>query len=116
MLNDWSHKVRAILKEYCQGNIKKLLPSLSQSGNIRFYFGQQKLCMDNNQGSRLSLSVLQCQHLLTFEGQGSDNCGRERKLLRTAARCSACVRLDSKLEPRTVPRVNAFNIYVALNI
>ena len=48
MLNDWSHKVRAILKEYCPGNIKKLLPSLSQSGNTRFYFGHQKLCMDNN--------------------------------------------------------------------
>ena len=47
MLNDWSHKVRAILKEYCPGNIKKLLPSLSQSGNTRFYFGHQKLCMDN---------------------------------------------------------------------
>ena len=49
MLNDWSHKVRAILKEYCPGNIKKLLPSLSQSGNTRFYFGHQKLCMDNNE-------------------------------------------------------------------
>ena len=48
MLNDWSHKVRAILKEYCPGNIKKILPSLSQSGNTRFYFGHQKLCMDNN--------------------------------------------------------------------
>ena len=48
MLNDWSHKVRAILKEYCPGNIKNLLPSLSQSGNTRFYFGHQKLCMDNN--------------------------------------------------------------------
>ena len=48
MLNDWSHKVRAILKEYCPGNIEKLLPSLSQSGNTRFYFGHQKLCMDNN--------------------------------------------------------------------
>ena len=48
MLNDWSHKVRAILKEYCPGNIKKLLPSLSQSGNTRFYFDHQKLCMDNN--------------------------------------------------------------------
>ena len=47
MLNDWSHKVRAILK-YCPGNIKKILPSLSQSGNTRFYFGHQKLCMDNN--------------------------------------------------------------------
>ena len=23
MLNDWSHKVWAILKNYCQGNIKK---------------------------------------------------------------------------------------------
>ena len=48
MLNDWSHKVRAILKEYCPGNIKKLLPSVSQSGNTRFYFGHQKLLMDNN--------------------------------------------------------------------
>ena len=48
MLNDWSPKVRAILKEYCPGNIKKLLPSLSQSGNTRFLFGYQKLCMDNN--------------------------------------------------------------------
>ena len=55
MLNDWSHKVRAILKEYCPGNIKKLLPSLSQSGNTRFYFGHQKLCMDNN---KTYLSIL----------------------------------------------------------
>ena len=49
MLNDWSHKVRAILKKYCLGNIKKILPSLSQSAwNTRFYFGHQKSCMDNN--------------------------------------------------------------------
>ena len=26
MLNDWSHKVRAILKKYCPGNIKKYCP------------------------------------------------------------------------------------------
>ena len=37
-----------ILYKYCPGNIKKILPSLSQSGNTRFYFGHQKLCMDNN--------------------------------------------------------------------
>ena len=48
MLNDWSHKVRPIFKRYCPGNIKKILPSLSQSGNIRFYFDHKKLCMDNN--------------------------------------------------------------------
>ena len=49
MLNDWSHKVRAILKKYCPGNIKKILPYLSQSEwNTRFYFGHQKLCMDDN--------------------------------------------------------------------
>ena len=57
MLNNWSHKVRAILKEYCPGNIKKLLPSLSQSGNTRFYFGHQKLCMDNN--TRYPITVSQ---------------------------------------------------------
>ena len=40
MLNDWSHKARAILI---------ILPSLSQSAwNTRFNFGHQKPCMDNN--------------------------------------------------------------------
>ena len=48
MLKDWSHKVRAILKEYCPGNIKKILPSSQSAWNTRFYFGHQKLCMDNN--------------------------------------------------------------------
>ena len=48
MLNDWSHKVRAILKEYCPGNIKKILPASQSAWNTRFYFGHQKLCMDNN--------------------------------------------------------------------
>ena len=48
MLNDWSHKVRAILKKYCPGNIKKILPSSQSAKNTRFYFGHQKLCMDNN--------------------------------------------------------------------
>ena len=48
MLNDWSHKVRAILKQYCPGNIKKILPSSQSAWNTRFYFGHQKLCMDNN--------------------------------------------------------------------
>ena len=48
MLNDWSHKVRAILKKYCPGNIKKILPSSQSAWNTRFYFGHQKLCMDNN--------------------------------------------------------------------
>ena len=48
MLNDWSHKVWAILKKYCPGNIKKILPSSQSAWNTRFYFGHQKLCMDNN--------------------------------------------------------------------
>ena len=48
MLNDWSHRVRAILKKYCPGNIKKILPSSQSAWNTRFYFGHQKLCMDNN--------------------------------------------------------------------
>ena len=48
MLNDWSHKVRAILKKYCPGNIKKILPSSQSAWNTRFYFGPQNLCMDNN--------------------------------------------------------------------
>ena len=48
MLNDWSHKVRAILKKYCPGNIKRILPSSQSASNTRFYFGHQKLCMDNN--------------------------------------------------------------------
>ena len=48
MLNDWSHKVRAILKKYCPGNIKKILPSSQSVWNTRFYFGHQKLSMDNN--------------------------------------------------------------------
>ena len=48
MLNDWSHKVRPILKEYCPGNIQKILPSSQSAWNTRFYFGHQKLCMDNN--------------------------------------------------------------------
>ena len=48
MLNDRSHKVRAILKKYCPGNIKKILPSSQSAWNTRFYFGHQKLCMDNN--------------------------------------------------------------------
>ena len=48
MLNDWSHKVRAILKKYCPGNIKKILPSSQSAWNTRIYFGHQKLCMDNN--------------------------------------------------------------------
>ena len=47
-LNDWSHKVRAILKKYCPGNIQKILPSSQTAVNTRFYFGHQKLCMDNN--------------------------------------------------------------------
>ena len=48
MLNDWSHKVRAIFKKYCPANIKKILPSSQSAWNTRFYFGHQKLCMDNN--------------------------------------------------------------------
>ena len=40
MLNDWAHKVRAIFK--------KILPSSQSAWNTRFYFGHQKLCMDNN--------------------------------------------------------------------
>ena len=48
MLNDWSHKVRAILKKYCPGNIKKILPSSLSAWNTQFYFGHQKPCMDNN--------------------------------------------------------------------
>ena len=48
MLNDWSHKARAILKKYCLGNITKILPSSQSVWNTRFYFGHQKLCMDNN--------------------------------------------------------------------
>ena len=48
MLNDWSYKVRAILKKYCPGNIKKSLPSSQSAWNTQFYFGHQKLCMDNN--------------------------------------------------------------------
>ena len=48
MLNDWSYKVRAILKQYCPGNIKKILPFSQSAWNTRFYFGHQKLCMDNN--------------------------------------------------------------------
>ena len=48
MLNDWSHKVQAISKKYCPGNIK-ILPSLSQSvWKTRFNFGHQMPCMDNN--------------------------------------------------------------------
>ena len=42
----------------------------------------------------------QCQHSMTLEGQVSDNCGRERNLLRAATQCSARARLGSKLEPR----------------
>ena len=49
MLNDWSHKVRAILKKYCPGNIEKILPSSQSAWNTRFYFGHQKPCMDNNE-------------------------------------------------------------------
>ena len=37
------------LKNYCPGNIKKILPSPQSAWNTRFYFGHQKLCMDNNQ-------------------------------------------------------------------
>ena len=48
MLNDWAHKVRAISKKYCPGNIKKILPSSQSAWNTQFYFGHQKLCMDNN--------------------------------------------------------------------
>ena len=48
MLNDWSHKVRAISKKYCPGNIQKILPSSQSAWNTRFYVGHQKLCMDNN--------------------------------------------------------------------
>ena len=36
---NWSHKVRAILKKYC--------PPSQSAWNTRFYFGHQKLCMDN---------------------------------------------------------------------
>ena len=48
MLNDWSHKVWPILKEYCPDNIKKILPSSQSAWNTQFYLGHQKLCMDNN--------------------------------------------------------------------
>ena len=48
MLNGWSHKVWAILKKYYPGNIKKILPSPQSAWNTQFYFGHQKLCMDNN--------------------------------------------------------------------
>ena len=30
------------------GNIEKILPSSQTAWNTRFYFGHQKLCMDNN--------------------------------------------------------------------
>ena len=42
------HIVRAILKEYCTANNKKILPASQSAWNTRFYFGHQKLCMDNN--------------------------------------------------------------------
>ena len=32
MLNDWSHKVRAILTKYCPGNIKKYCPPCHKTG------------------------------------------------------------------------------------
>ena len=48
MLNDWSHKVWAILKEYCPDNFKKILPSSQSAWNTQIYLGHQKLCMDNN--------------------------------------------------------------------
>ena len=35
-------------QKYCPGNIKKILPSSQSGWNTRFYFGHQKLCMDNN--------------------------------------------------------------------
>ena len=47
MLNDWSHKVRAILKNTAR-QYQKILPSSQSAWNTRFYFGHQKLCMDNN--------------------------------------------------------------------
>ena len=53
MLNDWSHKVRAILKKYCPGNIKEILPSSQSVWNTLFYFGHQKLCMDNKKNIAL---------------------------------------------------------------
>ena len=37
-----------ILYKYCPGNIKTILPSSQSAWNTRFYFGHQKLCMDNN--------------------------------------------------------------------
>ena len=46
MFNDWSHKVRAILKNIARAI--KILPSSQSAWNTRFYFGHQKLCMDNN--------------------------------------------------------------------
>ena len=49
MLNDWSHKDRAILKKYCPGNIKKYCPPCHKARGIHdFIFGHQKPCMDNN--------------------------------------------------------------------
>ena len=32
MLKDWSHKDRAILKEYCSGNIKNYCPPCHKAG------------------------------------------------------------------------------------
>ena len=65
MLNDWSHKVRAILKEYCPGNIEKILPSSQNACNTRFYFGHQKLCMDNN---TLYMYYLYIKHKPRWDG------------------------------------------------
>ena len=41
-------KAGQYLKKYCLGNIFLILPSSQSAWNTRFYFGHQKLCMDNN--------------------------------------------------------------------
>ena len=61
MLNDWSHKVLAILKKYCPGNIKKILPCSQCAWNTRFYFGHQKLCMDNKVYCPVDFTFVQSQ-------------------------------------------------------
>ena len=73
MLTDWSHKGRAILKKYCPGNIKKILPSSQSAWNTRFYFGHQKLCMDNNMYYSFQNNVHTAKQMqYTLEGILSD--------------------------------------------
>ena len=62
------HIVRAILKEYCTANIKKILPVSQSAWNTRFYFGHQKLCMDNN---RFYWCFIHHQHLRPYRSDAS---------------------------------------------